>query len=202
MNDRITAILDFWIGPAATDPNEVSRRSRLWYQSGADGDENIRSLFGDDLIAAEAGELDDWSQTAEGSLALVILLDQFSRNIYRGTEAAFKNDRKALDVALSAIARSQYHELSPIGMVFLLHPLHHAEQLDAHEQCVSFYESLRDSLAESWHTVLDNFLHYAREHRDVIARFGRFPHRNAVLGRTSTEEEIRYLDGGGSRYGQ
>lgn len=199
---RITAILDFWIGEAGNDPVAAKKQTRRWYQSTPESDTEISSRFGADLAAAERGQLAEWRATADGSLALVILLDQFSRNVFRGTARAFANDDAALEVARAAIDAGQYDDLSIIGKVFLLHPFHHSERLSDHDVCVNGYEALLEMSAPEWQPLLENFLSYAREHRDVVAQFGRFPHRNAVLGRETTEAEQAYLDGGGRRYGQ
>jgi len=202
MSDRVHAIVDFWIGSAADDPAEAGARTRLWYQGGAAGDEEIRTRFGEDLAAAEAGEYDDWCETAAGALALVILLDQFSRNLYRGTARAFSNDEKAQRVARTAVEQEFHRQLSPIGVVFLLHPFHHAEDERAQDQCVSMYEALADRAGDEWQSLMDSFLEYARDHRAVVRRFGRVPHRNDVLGRRSTPQETEYLESGARRYGQ
>lgn len=199
---RIDAIVDYWIGDAATDPAVASGKTRLWYRSSKALDDEIAETFGDDLHLAEDGKLEAWSETPEGSLALVILLDQFSRNVYRGTAKAFANDNQALGVTMNALEQGHDVLLPIVGTVFLLHPCHHAESLPAHEHCISGYELLRATAEPEWHELLDGFLYHAREHRDVIQRFGRFPHRNQVLGRESTQEEIDYLASGGRRYGQ
>lgn len=202
MTDTASDIIEFWIGDAARDAAAAKQRTKLWYQSTAELDAELDTRFGEHLARAARGELDDWMQHAESSLALVILLDQFSRNIHRGTAAAFANDMRAQHVTRKALAAGFDRQLSMIGRVFLLHPLHHAEDLASHADCVRHYEAMRAEAPAEWHELLDDFLFHAREHRDVIERFGRFPHRNAVLGRTSTEEEQAYLDSGARRYGQ
>ena len=202
MTERADAIIEFWIGPAATDASAAKARGKLWYQSTPASDEALREKFGQDLKQAETGALDGWTQTADGTLALVILLDQFSRNLYRGTAGAFANDAKAQKVALRAIDNDQHKSLSYVGRAFLYHPLHHSEDLALHDRNVELFEALLNEVDEPFKDQIDGFLHYAREHRDVIKRFGRFPHRNEVLGRESTPEEVAYLEGGASRYGQ
>lgn len=202
MTDTVSDIIEFWIGDAAHDAVAAKQRTKLWYQSTAELDATLEARFGEHLKRAVQGELDDWMAHAEGSLALVILLDQFSRNICRGTADAFAGDSHAQVVTRHALDAGFDRELSIIGRVFLLHPLHHAEDLASHDNCVRHYEALRAEAPAEWHELLDNFLFHAREHRDVIERFGRFPHRNAVLGRISTEEEQTYLDSGARRYGQ
>ncbi len=198
----IEEIVEYWIGDAASSPVEAKNRTKLWYMSTPEQDAELESRFGADLKAAEAGHLDDWANSPEGALALIILLDQFSRNLYRGTANAFGNDARALAITLDALEQGFDKNLPIIGTVFLLHPCHHSESLEHHDRCVAGYEKLRENAGPEWHEILDNFLHHALEHRDVIKRFGRFPHRNAVLGRRSTQEEIDYLDSGARRYGQ
>ena len=199
---RVDEILDFWIGPAAGDPAAAKDRSKLWYQSTPSSDEDLRHRFGDDLVLAERGELDDWQDTARGALALVILLDQFSRNLYRGTAGAFANDSKALSVAEAAIDAGRDLEMPWIGRAFLYHPFEHSERLDRQERSVELFQALMDEAPPEWKEELKGFLEYAIEHCGVVRRFGRFPHRNKVMGRESTTDEEAYLDSGARRYGQ
>ncbi len=137
-----------------------------------------------------AGGLQDWEASDRGLVALVVLLDQFTRNIYRGTPAAFSGDARALALAQHCIVHGHHQRLPAIHQVFLYLPLEHAEDLDVQEECVSLFEELAGitGLAQ-----IADFTRYAVAHRDVIARFGRFPHRNDILGRTSTAEELDYL---------
>lgn len=201
-NQRAQDIVDFWIGPAAKDPEAAKARVKLWYQSTPETDEKIREQFGDDLARAERGELDFWQSSPEGSLALVILLDQFSRNLYRGTARAFSNDAHALRIAGEAIAAEQHEALPWMGRAFLYHPFHHAESLAHQDLSVALFEALYESVEPPWQDQVGGFLEYAREHREVVRRFGRFPHRNRVLGRENTPEEQEYLDAGANSYGQ
>ncbi|XOV87887.1 MAG: DUF924 family protein [Pseudomonadota bacterium] len=198
----IEAINDFWIGEAAIDPVAARSRTKLWYQSTPADDEALRARFGSAHQRAAAGELDDWQDSASGSLALVILLDQFSRNLYRGTADAFASDAHAREVTRAAIANGQHLTLSYIGRIFLYHPFHHSEEIADQDACVALYEALLAAAEPAWHEQLQGFLDYALEHREVVRQFGRFPHRNAVLGRDSTPGEIAYLAAGARRYGQ
>ncbi|MCB1691403.1 MAG: DUF924 domain-containing protein [Pseudomonadales bacterium] len=197
-----TDVIDYWIGDAATDPEALGARTKLWYGGGKETDDAIRERFGDALSGAERGELAAWRDTPDGCLALVILLDQFSRNLYRGTAKAFSNDAAAQEVARHALAQGFERVLSPIGRAFLYHPFHHAETLSDQQRCVSLYQALLDETPEPMKSHMNGFLTYAIEHHDVVARFGRFPHRNKVLGRESTPEEVAYLEAGAARYGQ
>lgn len=201
-DDHAFEIIDFWIGPAAEHPEAAEARSKLWYQSTPEADENLRQRFGEDLMRAERGELDSWRSTVEGALALVILLDQFSRNLYRGTAKAFANDTKALEIAESVIAAGQDRHMSWIGRAFCYHPFEHSELTDRQERSVALFETLVNEAPPAWREQMAGFHRYAVEHRDVVRRFGRFPHRNAVLGRQSTPPEEAYLASGAKRYGQ
>lgn len=170
-------ILAFW-GAAGTE---------RWFGKDDAFDEQIGSRFGATQRKAERGELADWEATPRGALALIILLDQFSRNLHRGTSSAFENDKAARDVADRAMARGFDHRVEPQLRTFFYLPFMHSEDLADQERCVGLYVGLGDG----------NSLKFARDHRAIIARFGRFPHRNSVLGRTTTEEEQAFLDGGG-----
>lgn len=194
-------IIDFWLGQAASNPVAAKARTMLWYGNSPEVDEQIRKQFGDTLTMAEQDELDDWRHTSEGALALVILLDQFSRNLYRKTGDAFKNDTKALEIAEFAVEQGFDTALPWIGQAFLYHPFHHAESLEAQDKGVELFESLCHRAPAKWTDQLNTFLDYARGHRDIVARFGRFPHRNQALERENTEEESEYLESART-YGQ
>ena len=153
-----------------------------WFAPSADVDREIARLFGDLHRRALAGELDGWAEQARGALALVILLDQFSRNLHRGTAAAYAGDERAVRVAHMAIGRGFDRMLQDWETAFLYMPFMHSERLEDQEDSVRLFTA----------AGLDN-ARYALHHRDLVRRFGRFPHRNAVLGRKSTPEEIAYL---------
>lgn len=177
----IDEVLAFWFS---------ERVAPLWFRSDPALDAEIRERFGALVTAAAAGELDDWLETPEGALALVILLDQFPRNIYRGTPAAFAADAKARAVADRALARGHDHQLAPARRMFLYLPFEHSEQLADQERSLALFTALGDA----------ELLDYAVRHREIIARFGRFPHRNAVLGRPSTIEEQAFMTQPGSAF--
>lgn len=174
-------ILNFWFGEPGT--SNYAQYKDFWFQSTPEFDEQIRTQFESIYKKAMKGELDAFSETPEGSLALVILLDQFPRNMYRGTPQAFASDQKALAVVIEALEKKFDQDLLPIQRMFLYLPYEHSENMEDQEQSVKLFEKLGDELA----------LKYAIEHRNVIAQFGRFPHRNAILGRESTSEEIKFL---------
>ena len=177
-------VLDFWFAEANT---------ARWFVADAAFDEEIRERLGDAVGAAADGQLDGWAVTPSGWLALLILLDQCPRNLYRGDPRAWAQDVKAQRVALSGIARGDDRRLPPLQRVFAYVPLEHAENMDLQQISVEQFGVLRAEAPREQRERFAEFFDYARRHREVIARFGRFPHRNAVLGRTSTPEEMVYL---------
>jgi uncharacterized protein (DUF924 family) len=191
MMDTITEIHDFWFGEL--DENGVCRtdRNALWFGADEATDAHCRDRFGAALALALAGKLDSWASTDRGLVALVVLLDQFSRNIHRGAAQAFDGDPMALALAQDTIASGRHLCLPVIHRVFLYLPLEHSEDLALQDTCVSLFEELAKA---SDHAQFASFTRYAAAHRDVIAKFGRFPHRNALLGRQSTPDELAYLE--------
>lgn len=194
MTDPITDIHDFWFGELAGDGMPDPAQDKLWFTKRPETDALITERYGELLSQAASGALDHWAKTDHGLMALVLLLDQFSRNIHRDSPAAFAADDKALALALAAINAGRDASLPLIHRVFLYLPLEHAEDLAMQERCVLLFEAL---VEENDSERVRGFAVYARAHRDVIARFGRFPHRNRVLGRATTEEERAYLQAHG-----
>ncbi|HEX2215518.1 MAG TPA: DUF924 family protein [Xanthobacteraceae bacterium] len=160
---------------------------KKWFEKDADFDEEIRTRFLDMHEAAARGDLDTWSGTPEGALALLILLDQFPRNLFRGEARAYATDAKARERARAALARGFEQKVPQELRTFFYLPFMHSENLADQERCVELYRALGD----------DYSLKYAEDHADIIRRFGRFPHRNAILGRETTAEEQAFLDAGG-----
>ncbi len=186
----IRDILDFWYLPPS-DPEHGKRRD-IWWRSTPEFDEEIRARFGPLIQRAVAGDLASWADTADGALALIILCDQFTRNIYRKSIDAYCGDATALATARVAVARGFHLTVPPEMRTFYFTPFHHSEHLaDQEMSCALFHTTVADA----------DDRNSGRGHRDVVARFGRFPHRNAVLGRESTAEEIEYLKNA-ERYGQ
>jgi len=172
-------VLDFWF---AGDP---AAWRKVWFEKDAAFD-TACGLFAAALADARAGASDRWTDTPRGTLALIILLDQFSRNLFRNSPEAYAADAQARAIARDAVARGVDQMLGPIERVFLYLPFEHSEDLGDQEQSVRLFGTLRDALGE------ESF-QYTERHRDVIRRFGRFPHRNAVLGRVCTPDELDYL---------
>lgn len=177
-------VLDFWFD---------SDSEALWYERNDAFDAAIGKRFGDTLEAALRGDLDAWTETPEGWLALLIVRDQFSRNLYRHDARAWAGDPGTQVLALDGIAQGYDQRLAPMQRVFAYMPLEHAESPVLQQHCVRLFERLLACQPEAQRPRFQNYLDYARRHHDVIARFGRFPHRNAVLGRTDTPAEQAYL---------
>ncbi|QID16306.1 DUF924 domain-containing protein [Nitrogeniibacter mangrovi] len=187
------AILDFWFGaPGSAD---YGRQRTLWFRKRADTDRTLRARFGALTDAAVAGALREWEATPHGALARILLLDQFTRNIHRNTPQAFAGDTLALDAACRLIDSGALQPLIPVERAFVFMPFEHAEDLACQDRAVALFEDLARE-----HPDCDGMLDYARRHREVIARFGRFPHRNVILGRESTAAESTYLAEPGSGF--
>lgn len=158
-----------------------------WFTKDAAFDGALSVRFGGALKEARMGAFDDWAKTPEGALGLILLLDQVSRNIHRGSALSFAADARALRHAKESVRRGFHFSMpAPLAM-WLLMPFEHSEQIDDQQRCVALFGTLG----------LSTMVHYAKVHRDIIARFGRFPHRNKVLGRISTTEELGFLAAGG-----
>lgn len=196
-----TDILNFWLadGLALGWPSEDM--NRRWFLGGATLDADIKSRFGHAVQAALQGELAPWEASLHSRLALVILLDQFSRNVFRGTARAFDGDAHARQLTLSTLAAHEDLKLPWVGRVFLYMPLMHAEDLALQEKCVDCFSQLVADAPAALKPKLQGNLDFAIEHQGIIARFGRFPYRNAVMGRTSSAEEKNFLRDG-PRFGQ
>ncbi len=196
------AVLDFWFGDE-DDPAEMMRKQgERWWGGGAELDAEITRRFGDLVEAAIAGGLEAWSETPRGNLARIIVLDQFSRNVYRRRASAFAGDPIARRLALATIDDGTHLELPHVERVFAYMPLEHAEDLDLQNRCVALFEALLADVPPKLTKPIGGFRDFALKHRDIIARFGRFPYRNPVLGRTHTAEEKAWLADGGPTFGQ
>jgi len=172
-------VLDFWFAGDGT------RYRVAWFKKDAAFDAEC-ARFADALRVARGGRLDHWAGTARGMLALIVLLDQFSRNLHRGSAETYAADAQARALARDAVARGFDRALHPVERCFIYLPFEHSEDLADQDESVRLFETMRLALG-------DSTVEYAHRHRDIIRRFGRFPHRNAVLGRESTAEELRYL---------
>jgi uncharacterized protein (DUF924 family) len=185
-------VLTFWFG--APDSPEFGRQRLCWFRKTDDFDALIRDRFGAMHERAARGELAAWADRPLSALALTIVLDQFSRNMFRGEPRAFATDAMALSVARMVVERGFDDALLPAHRWFAYLPFEHAEDLDAQRQSLELFEQLRDDPASATSIL------YAAKHYAVIARFGRFPHRNAILGRVSTATELVFLAQPGSSF--
>ncbi len=195
-------LLDFWFADAASGPQAVEQRNRVWFAGGAPFDRECTEQFAATLEAAASGELDHWQESPRGRLALIILLDQLSRNVYRGTAAAFRQDDRALGICREGIARGHDKQLAPFERSFFYMPLEHAESREVQALSVRLFDALANASPEEWRSRLQADAGHARRHRDIVEEFGRFPHRNAVLGRDSSAAEQAYLASDAPRFGQ
>jgi uncharacterized protein (DUF924 family) len=196
----VSKVLNFWFGDLGHAPLPEATISR-WFQRNDDFDRTIRERFSEDIERAAAGEYDHWKDAGpEGYVALVVLLDQFPRNIYRNDPTAFAFDRYALRYALEAIDRGEDEKTHPLYRAFLYMPLEHSEELALQNRCVALFARLAADAPEMYRSLLETFHEYAIKHQVIIERFGRFPHRNHVLGRETTAEEAQFLTQPGSSF--
>lgn len=200
MDARIDEVIEFWFGGTGVPTQETYMR---WFTRDLAFDDEIRTKFGTLQADAAAGTLDRWQETPRGELALIILLDQFSRNLFRDKRQAFANDDVALSIAQNLLRSGRTKQLTTIQRAVALVPFEHAEDREAQAEGVAGFSTLLDDAQKSDPDALDmvkNFLGYAEKHRDIVQRFGRFPHRNQVLGRTSSVEELAFLQEPGSSF--
>jgi uncharacterized protein (DUF924 family) len=193
-------VLDFWFGAPGAAAEIAARQSKLWFGKSAAHDQQVIERFAATLVAAGQGELDHWNDSPRGRLALIVVLDQFPHHIHRNHGQSFACDAQSLALALDMIARGEDARIAPIERVFAYLPLEHAESMAMQDLSVAQYEKLAVEASPAEQGLFEGFLDYARKHRDVVARFGRFPHRNELLGRPSTPDEIEFLKQPGSRF--
>lgn len=189
MKDEVRRLLSFWF---ADGPDSFRA---AWFMKDDAFDAACRDGFGELVVPARDGELDDWAATPDGALALLLLLDQFPRNLFRGSAEAFASDGRARAIARGAVLRDGFDRvLAPAQRIFLYLPFEHGEALADQDLSVALFEGLRDHPA---HAKPQGTIDYAWRHRAVIQRFGRFPHRNTALGRENTQAEAAWLAAGG-----
>jgi len=198
----VDEIIAFWFGNATESPEALAQRNTLWFGSGRDFDHEVRARFETTVELAATGACGHWTEEPRGLLALILLFDQFPRNIHRGTREAFAHDEAALRLCRESIERGLDRRLSPLERIFVYMPLQHVEDPGGQALSVKLTEALLDECPSAQREYFVSSHRYAVDHHDVITRFGRFPHRNAVLGRENTADEREYLQGGGSRFGQ
>ncbi len=193
-------LLDWWFGTAETSRAIAADKGKLWFGKRDSQDLEARKRFGDWVEQALVGGLTEWAQRPEGWLALVLLLDQLPRMIFRESPKAFSGDLRAQKLVAQGIAADFDRQLQPIQRVFIYLVFEHSENLAVQNECISRYIDLVAQQPASDRELFSDYLDYAERHQKVIAQFGRFPHRNAVLGRESTAEELEFLSKPGSRF--
>jgi uncharacterized protein (DUF924 family) len=193
-------VLDYWFGTLDASGCADAEHANRWWSKDPQLDAEIRSRFGLLHAAALSGNLTSWQDTPRGALAWIVVLDQFSRNMYRDTADMFGGDALALAAALSGIDRGVDRTLRLDERSTFYMPLMHSEQITWQDRCVRLYRDFADEVSGSARANLLNRVSYAERHRDIVQKFGRFPHRNALLARTSTPAEIEFLKSPGSSF--
>lgn len=199
---RIDTILSFWFKEQELSAPQIDMRMEIWFSEDAVFDHEIEKEFADDIDAASAGKLDYWAAQADGRLALIILIDQFRRNIYRGTPEAFSKDRLALKLCVEGAMEKKDKGLSLIQRVFFYMPLQHAESRKVQAKSVELYNRLAEAASPTYRETFLTIAQFAELHKDIIDQFGRFPHRNQLLNRENTAEENEYLSTDSLEFGQ
>ena len=199
---RIESILSFWFKEQELSAPQIDRRMDIWFGEDAVFDQEVEEQFGDDVARACKGELDHWAVEPHGRLALIILIDQFRRNIYRNTAEAFSRDKLALKLCVEGAMEKKDMSLTPIQRVFFYMPLQHAESVKVQAKAVELYNRLAESVSPTYKETFLTVAQFAELHKDIIDQFGRFPHRNKLLGRENTSEEDAYLASDNPDFGQ
>lgn len=198
-------VREFWFGKLPLSPFDLDKRMRAWFggmppDQRQKWDDSIRDQFEPLVQQALAGELDAWGDGPRRRMSLILLLDQFPRNIYRNTSRQFAGDERAAGLALSGMNSGADAALDPIERIFFYMPLQHSEARDVQDESVAAYKRLLLEAPENLKATFESVLDFAQRHRNVIQRFGRFPHRNRTLGRLSTAEEAAYMKEGGEDF--
>lgn len=199
---RIDSILSFWFKEQALSAPQIDRRMEIWFSEDAVFDHEIEKEFADDVAKACEGKLDHWASSAHGRLALIILIDQFRRNIYRNTAQAFSKDQLALKLCVQGAMEKIDKGLAPIQKVFFYMPLQHAESKKVQAKSVELYRRLAETVSPTYRETFLTVAQFAELHKDIVDQFGRFPHRNKLLDRANTAEEDEYLANDGPNFGQ
>jgi uncharacterized protein (DUF924 family) len=198
---EIDDVLGFWFGASGADGTLDPLKRKMWFGDGQQYDAEIRERFGALHERAGRGAFDqEWTATPRGTIALVVVLDQFSRHIHRGTPAAFAQDPAARRLVTAGLNGQLDRKLSPAERAFFYMPLEHAEDIEMQRLGVRCFDGLARTVPEALRLEYEGFLDYAQRHLAIIERFHRFPHRNKVLGRASTKEETAFLKQPGSSF--
>ena len=199
---EISKIISYWFGELDDAGFSQELQKKKWWSGSSEVDLEISHQFGHLVEEALRRGLKHWKNSEQGRLALILLLDQFTRNIYRGTERAFSGDHRALKICKLGLSEKTDLALPIEHRVFFYMPLEHSENLDDQELCIRMLSSLKREAPANKQKVIDDYIGFAEQHRDIIKRFGRFPHRNSILNRTNTREESTYLNGDHASFGQ
>ena len=199
---RIEAILSFWFEQKELSAPQIDGRMDIWFGEDPVFDEEIRARFLDDVEAASDGQLNHWVKSPHGRLALILLLDQFRRNVYRGMADAYACDKQALRLCVEGAMEKSDKALTPIQRVFFYMPLQHAESAKVQGKSIAIYNRLAEAVSPTFQETFLTIAQFAELHHDIVQQFGRFPHRNRLLGRENTPEEEEYLAGDSPSFGQ
>jgi len=199
---RIEEILSFWFKEQALSAPQIDRRLDIWFGEDAVFDHECKKEFSDDVDRASEGKLNHWADEPHGRLALILLLDQFRRNIYRGTAEAFAMDKLALKLCVEGAMEKKDKGLTPIQQAFFYMPLQHAESRKVQAKSIKIYNRLAEAVSPTYRETFDTIAQFAELHHDIVEQFGRFPHRNKLLDRPNTPEENEYLAGDSPDFGQ
>jgi uncharacterized protein (DUF924 family) len=200
--DRIETILSFWFKEQELSAPQIDHRMEMWFSEDPVFDHEVEKEFADDVSAACEGNLDHWAAEPRGRLALIILIDQFRRNIYRNTAEAFSKDKLALKLCVEGAMEKKDAGLTPIQRVFFYMPLQHAESGKVQAKSLALYNRLAEIVSPTYRETFLTVAQFAELHKDIIDQFGRFPHRNKLLNREDTEQEAEYLAGDIPDFGQ
>ncbi len=192
---RIDRILSFWFKQKELSAPQIDARMDIWFGEDPVFDHEIKKEFANDVERASKGELQHWAEQPRGRLALILLLDQFRRNIYRGTAKAYALDKLALKLCVEGAMAKGDKGLTAIERVFYYMPLQHAESLKVQQKSIDIYKKLAKAVSATNKETFETVVQFAELHHDIVARFGRFPHRNKQLDRENTAEEAEYLAG-------
>jgi uncharacterized protein (DUF924 family) len=195
-------VLNFWFADARSSAEASNNRNAFWFIASTETDHLIWEEFADVVSDAGNSLYEEWRDTPAGRLALILLLDQFPRNIFRGTSEVYRYDSIALELAGQGVTVGHLAGLSIPEQAFFLMPYQHSEDISVQRAGVELMRSLVVAAAPEWKEAASGFLNFAIRHHDIVAEYGRFPHRNSLLGRNSTEDETRYLAEGGETFGQ
>lgn len=204
--DEARKVREFWFGKLPPTPEQLTTRMQMWFgydqspEQQQEWDDSIHSQFEPLVRQAIDGELMAWADGPRRRMSLILLLDQFPRNIYRGTARVYAGDEQALALALSGMNSGADAALDTVQRLFFYMPLQHSEARDVQDESVAAYRRLVLEAPDALKPTFKSCLDYAERHREVVARFGRFPHRNRILGRASTPDELAYMNSGGEDF--